>query len=156
MRAMLRPTRRLGFLVGGAVVGTAAVLLLASGPLGVARGEPQGASLAREALREMSASTCFQEAVIDGVAPVGEADAIAETNRFLGKGAYAFVGDLDVLVAALGGRLSAQAGNEAWMIVEEPNGPVLVHYASLTTPKGRTLWILAGKERALADEACKS
>jgi hypothetical protein len=155
MRAISRRTWPIGFIVGVAAAGTAAVLLLATSPPGIVQGGPHGASVAREALREMSVSGCFQEAIIDGVAPVDEADAMAEADQFLDMGAYAFVGDVNVLATALGGRLSAQEGNEAWVIVDEPNGPVLAHYASLTTPKGRTLWLLAGKEWAQPDEACK-
>lgn len=172
--------------------GVSMVWLLLPNPLaGPSRSQLEAAALAdaaaRQELRSLTTTTCFQEAIIDyaWLPAKAWADQQTETNVWLGpippelvmpyltaegRAAYlahyaeltanssseksAFVGDIDVAVADLGGKLAAREGDFAWVLVQEADGPVLLKFQGGTTPKGRTLWKVVGHERPMPEGAC--
>lgn len=97
------------------------------------------------------------ELVTPYLTPEGKAAYLAEYADRIATGAYEksrFVGDFDVALVDIEGKLTARDEANAWVLVDGADGPVLVHWARVTTPKGRTIWYVAGQERAVPGGVC--
>lgn len=146
-------------LLGGIVV-----VLLALDPLGISSEGVHALGpadeIARQQLREISGTSCSEEALISLDIPgpyFDQADKIAGSDQWLpGTSQTIWVGELKALVSDMGGRLIAEEGETAWVMVEEAAGPLAARLQAFETDRGRTIWMITGQERALPDAVCES
>lgn len=126
-------------------------------PSGLSAAEPPG-NVARQLLRDESTTSCFSEIVLDYYLPptLAVADQLPEGDQWLTEGSiYGYVGDLERAAEDLGGILTGRAGDRAWIKANDAGGPIVLQYSAVTTPKGRTLWILNSSDRPQDETLCK-
>jgi hypothetical protein len=84
------------------------------------------------------------------------ADQLPEGDRWIAEGSiHGYAGNLERAAEDLGGILTGRAGDRAWIKANDAGGPVVLQYNAVTTPKGRTLWILNSSDRPQDEALCK-
>ena len=117
---------------------------------------PAGA-LSQEWLRDEGTSTCYETAIVDYYLPptLEMADSLPEGDRWLNEGSLrAYVGNVESAAVDLDEPVISRAGTDAWITGKDARGPVLYRYQAVTTPKGRTVWLMVSEERPQSEAAC--